>query len=983
MQGLQTKLVYSYQWHSDDSEDVTTIHMFGLDENNQTVYVKIYGFTPYIYLEIPDSIDWSIEYNKKSLFDKIDEACSKWGVRNKPIMKSLKYKKKLYYANKIQDVNGGLIDKKFPFVALIFKTNKAIFMVRKELDKGLVVRTADGVYHNIITRVHESNANPVLQLTCNQKISPTEWIKVKGVLVDSAEDKESYCNLEYRAHWTNVRRVTDVERPIPRPLVMSFDIEVNSKNVNAMPNFKIPEDKIFQISCIFMRQGEDVDRNCEKYLLTLGDPDPKRVGNDVIIRKFDTESYLLEGYSQLICEKNPNIIIGYNIFQFDIPYMIERSKMTFCNSLFNQQSFIIGKEGVYKKISWSSSAYKNQDFTYLDCEGRLYIDLLPVIKRDYNFDTYSLKNVSTHFLGQTKDPLTPKGIFKCYRLFTQQSLGIVGKYVIQDSMLVLRLFEKLQVWISLAEMSKICNTPIMALFTRGQQLKAFSQIYKICREDNYVVEKDGYICQDDLSYTGAYVFDPVPGLYDMVVPFDFSSLYPSIIIAYNIDYTTLVKDPAISDNLCHIFEWEDHIGCKHDTIKRKTKPKNIVCGSNRFRFLKEPKGIMPSLLENLLKSRKEINTEIKLLKQKLEETKDEGLLQDIQLKIIVLDKRQLAMKISANSMYGTFGVKKGYLPFTPGAMCTTAKGRESIERAAKHLAQNYNAKIVYGDTDSTYINFPEFADINDANLCYNFCVNVELEMLSLFPRPMKLAYEEKIFWRFFILSKKRYMALQCSREGKISDKIFRRGVVLNRRDNSKLLKNIYTDIINKVFNKTQTEKILNYINEKLIDMFIFRYNYQDFVTTKSIGKIEDYKIRKLPDDDIKKEKRLQILKCTETEYYSMKGLPAHMQLAEKMKLRGKRVEPGTRLEYVVIDNFECEGKLFEKIESWEYFNEHKDILRLDLYYYLNLFINPLDQIVESALHIKDFTKKIYKYHLCKYKMLKQLKQITSSKINLL
>lgn len=1403
---MQESEVYAYQWHSDDSENKTVIHMFGIDSDNKNVYVRIEGFTPYIYLEIPEDIDWKLDYNVKNLYDKIDEVCSKYGSRNKPISRQLKYKKKLYYANKIQE-GKNLIDKKFPFVCLVFNTKKSISFVRKELDKGFhmsIIRDSKKILQRVNVKVHESNATPVLQLTCFQKISPTGWLRVKGHRVVKSCDKESYCDVEYIAKWTDIKPVKTPKENIPHPLIMSFDIEVNSKNVNAMPSASIPEDKVFQISCLFLRQSEDINKNCEKYLLTLGNPDPKKVGEDVIIRKYPTESCLLEGYSELICEKNPNVIIGYNIFQFDIPYLIDRSQFNFCQRKFNQQSFLIGKEGTCRKISWSSSAYKNQDFTFLDSEGRLFIDLLPIVKRDYIFDTYSLKNVSANFLGQTKDPLTPKGIFKCYRMFTPQSLGVVGKYVVQDSMLVLRLFEKLQVWIGLTEMSKICNTPMLSLFTQGQQVKIFSQIYKICIDSNYVVEQDGYICGDGDNYTGAYVFDPVPGLYDMVVSFDFSSLYPSIIIAYNIDYTTLVRDPSIPDELCHIFEWEDHIGCKHETKKRKTKPKNIVCGSHKFRFLKEPKGIMPALLENLLKSRKDINSDIKTLKLQLSEEKEEEAKSELQTKITVLDKRQLAMKISANSMYGGFGVKKGYLPFMPGAMCTTAKGRESIEKAAKHLQQNYSANLIYGDsvtgdtpilvqyedgsvdivrideigevwdqyegfkvqdsnriekqqtipyvssgcyrvmnivkvwtgeewsmvkrvirhktqkkmyrilthtgcvdvtedhslldekcnkikpteidvgsalyhsfppvedlpeieitdakiegkvklcrecgsykllmefyqqdnlpckecvfnknhsvkerkthnkeyvseteyirnpsqnldkdlayvwgmfmaegscgsyksktgtknswainnadlevlekcktilesceplfgwkildtmkssavyklvpcghlayivkkwrrlfydkegykkvpyfilngsddmrlsffdgyyfgdgdkhtynrikqykfdikgkigahglfvlltslgikvgintkkskdniytlhtckkyrknpllvkkiiqlpdsglddyvydietengrfmggignmilknTDSCYINFPIFSRLEDSKECYDFCVNVENEMLSLFPRPMKLTYEEKIYWRFFILSKKRYMALQCKSDGKIAENIFKRGVVLNRRDNSKLLKNLYSDIIMKVFYKEGQNLILNYVNDKLTNIFQFGYKSADYVTTKSIGKVEDYKIRQLSEDEVKKNKRLEMLNCTEKEYYSMRGLPSHIQLAERMKNRGKRVEPGTRLEHIIIDNFDLDGKLFDKIESWEYFRDNSDILRIDFYYYLKSFINPLDQVIETAFGLKDFIKKIYKNHALKYKMLQQLKSKSGSKIN--
>ena len=97
--------------------------------------------------------------------------------------------------------------------------------------------------------------------------------------------------------------------------------------------------------------------------------------------------------------------------------------------------------------------------------------MLPIIQRDYKLENYKLKTVSDFFLSQTKDPLTHKGIFKCYRMFTSDTLSICAKYCVQDSYLVLKLFEKLQIWIGLCEMSNTCNTPIFTLFTQGQQIK--------------------------------------------------------------------------------------------------------------------------------------------------------------------------------------------------------------------------------------------------------------------------------------------------------------------------------------------------------------------------------------------------------------------------------------------------------------------------------------------------------------------------------
>ena len=99
----------------------------------------------------------------------------------------------------------------------------------------------------------------------------------------------------------------------------------------------------------------------------------------------------------------------------------------------------------------------------------------------------------------------------------------------------------------------------------------------------------------------------------MVVSFDFSSLYPSTMIAFNIDYSTLVLDEKIPDEKCHIVEWTEHISCCHDQTVRKTKPKEIICESYRYRFLKEPLGVIPTLLKNLLDARKKTNADMKNL----------------------------------------------------------------------------------------------------------------------------------------------------------------------------------------------------------------------------------------------------------------------------------------------------------------------------------------------------------------------------------
>ena len=114
-------------------------------------------------------------------------------------------------------------------------------------------------------------------------------------------------------------------------------------------------------------------------------------------------------------------------------------------------------------------------------------------------------------------------------------------------------------------MASVCNVSAFALYTQGQQIKVYSQLYRYCMYENIVVEKDGYSVSENERYVGAMVFPPIPGKYSMVVPFDFASLYPTTIIAYNIDYHTWVPPGSdIPDSMCHVMEWEDHLGCCHD-----------------------------------------------------------------------------------------------------------------------------------------------------------------------------------------------------------------------------------------------------------------------------------------------------------------------------------------------------------------------------------------------------------------------------------
>ncbi len=966
---MQSIKLFTYLWSSEDVDSKHIINIYGMTPDNKDAYLRVQGFKPWLYIELPTNIKWDMS---KSIIAKnsISSLCKEKGVPV-PSMEFV-MKEKLYYAN-IDSNKEDIAHEKFPYLQAWFDRNDSRNKFQYLLKNHIYIPSIGKIF----MKCHEQNASPVLQFTSSRKLPTAGWISCSAKEVPDGDDRLSLCPLEYTANHKFVNPVDCAD--MVSPLVLSMDIEVNSSNPSRMPKASVPKDDVRMISCVFFKQGTK-EKDWDKVLLTLGEPDPDKVGEDVEIRMFDTEGELLVGYAEIIREKNPQIIIGYNILSFDYPYMTDRARFSTngCISEFDQQGVIIGKHGVERTIKWSSGAFSTQEFRFLECDGRLLVDLLPMVKREFKFDSYNLKTVSDFFLGETKDPLTPKGIFKCFRINTPSALGIVGKYCIQDSVLVAKMFEHLSAWQWLSEKAKVCNVPIFTLYSQGQQITTYSQIYKECLFSNIVVETNVYQTRDDEHYSGAFVFPPVPGLYNNVVPFDFSSLYPTIIIAYNIDYHTLVRqipdpitgrmidNPEIPDSICNVFEWEDHIGCEHDTTVRKTKVKNVMCSKNRFRFLKEPKGVLPTILTNLLDARKKVNKTIEENKARAKATSDPEEKEFLIKQNVVLDKRQLSLKVSANSMYGAMGVTKGYLPFMPGAMCTTARGRQSIEKASGYLKNHYKAELIYGDTDSCYVHFP---GIEEPGALYDHCERIENEMMELFPRPMKLAFEGKVYWRFFILTKKRYMALTCDRNGKVSDKMFKRGVVLSRRDNSAFIRNLYSDTIMKIFYKEPKQDVMYMIYERLKDLFRGGYTVKDFVITKSIGELEDYKTRDLPTDPVKRQKKLDDLGIETEEEYKLKTLPAQVQLAERMRRRGKPVQAGSRIEHVVCMGPDgIDGRMGDKVEDLEYFKEHSGTIQLDYYYYLRFAANPLDQLLEVAYGEKP-VQAFYKYALKRKKLL--------------
>jgi len=404
--------------------------------------------------------------------------------------------------------------------------------------------------------------------------------------------------------------------------------------------------------------------------------------------------------------------------------------------------------------SFTSDYYKNgKKFSVIEIQrGREVIEVVKgkemtnkynviIIRGHENIDRS--KNIKW---GMAKDDVTPQDIF---RLANRDASGraIVAKYCIQDCNLVHHLMNKIDVITGYTEMSSICSVPISFLVFRGQGIKLTSFVAKKCREKNTLMpdlEKIG----DADGYEGAIVLPPKCSMYmdNPVACVDYSSLYPSSMISQNFSHDSkvwtkeynlkgdLIKTTGERDKngnfIYDNFPGYEYIDMEFDTFKyirktptsraEKTKVGKIICRWAQFPDNK--KGIMPSILEELLKARSDT--------RKLIKTEKDPFMQNI------LDKRQLGYKVTANSLYGQCGSRTSTFYEKDVAASTTATGRMMIIYAKRIIEEVYGdmvyetaihgpvkckAEYVYGDSVANYT--PVYVKINDK---FEICTIEEL-----------------------------------------------------------------------------------------------------------------------------------------------------------------------------------------------------------------------------------------------------------------
>ena len=630
-------------WETKDTDEEHLISIFGKTHEGKSVCVTT-AFTPYFFVKLPRNVT---QQRVQIIYNKIEKACP--GCLSS------------YNTIHRKDVWGFQNNEQFPYLQLFFKNLAARRMVAGRLRRPLPDES-------IKLKMYESNLDPVLRLMHRTGIQSTGWLD-SGDECYSAHNAHVDIDLECK----NWRKLTPVENPETAPFVVaSVDIECNS-STGKFPDADIEGDACFQIAISLCKFGSDepYDKTCLCYKNT----DPDLEGSNVI--SYATEREMLEAFRDYLHEKDVDIITGWNIFGFDLEYLMKRAIVTKCNLKFFQLSKLRGYNCELKLKKLSSSALGDNDLKLVSMPGRFIFDLFHEVKKGYKLDSYKLDNVSKLYLGDNKIDMPAKEMFARYKEGDPVKLREVAEYCIKDTLLPHRLLSKMCILINLLEMAKATWVPLCFLVERGQQIKVFSQLTKKAREMGFMVPTIQYGQLAEQGYEGATVLDAQKGAYyKPITALDFEGLYPSIMMAHNLCYSSLVMDP----------KYENVPGIEYETFEIPV-PSKVEGQPPTKRMCKFAQGV-PTLLPSILIELKQFR---KQAKKDMAATT--GALQ------AMYNGKQLAYKISMNSVYGFTGASKGILPCVNIASTVTTKGRSMIDQTKEYVEKNFpGAKVRYGDS---------------------------------------------------------------------------------------------------------------------------------------------------------------------------------------------------------------------------------------------------------------------------------------------
>jgi len=621
------------------------------------------------------------------------------------------------------------------------------------------------------------------------------------------------------------------------------------------------------------------------------------------VESLQNEESMFKRFFEILRDYDPDILIGYNINDFDIPYISDRIKFLADSGVtIDSGSGRDGRPMSYRKIG---------TMTLISLTGRVVVDVLPLIRSQFSLKRYTLRNVAKELLDREKLDVAPSEMEDHWNDEGEKLLKFID-YARRDSELAMELVMKLQLLDRYIAISRVSGSLLQEVIDGGQTSMVENLLLRECRirdrvippkpDDNLVYARN----KNSEGLKGGAVLEPKKGLLENVVILDYKSLYPTIMMAHNLCYTTVV---------------EKDIPEEGETI---TPP-----SGGRFVTADVSKGIMPTILENLLNRRIETKKRMK------------GISNEDEYR--ALDATQFALKILLNSFYGYAGYTRARLYSLTLANAVTSFGRENIittrsliegtirtiylkdgnsylqsEIAPDPLNKDVFLSVVYGDTDSVFVQCTGKSEISleDAELVGKKISGIVSASL---PDPMELEFES-IAKRALFIAKKRYAIWVFERSGDgWKDGIKVKGMETVRRDWCELTSKTLNRVLELVLKEGEVEAAVRHVR-KVVD---------------SIRNLDVTKDKDIIDDLI-----MTRMYSKRREHY--KNKQPHITVAEKMEQRTGSLPPvGERIPFVITAGKDL---FVNRAEDPEYVRENNVPLDVD-YYIKKQILPPVERIL--------------------------------------
>ncbi|PKK58991.1 DNA/RNA polymerase [Rhizophagus irregularis] len=948
--------------------------------NGQKAVVKITGIKPFFDVEVPEEMPLStFKTRLVNILSNTLKGTSKFGIENISAFPLQGYhtEKKLY----IRIITWNQFDR--------YNALKAV--------RGVSIRTAS----DDLTPIYYYR-----KVAREKRLPLSSWATLSNYFHEYIQGGTYLFQVSVNNY--NPTSEDDYNNPLfssalsrDRTLVLTWDIETySSLGLGNFPTAQSDESNVFMI-CISVHWKDDPNPLKQICLVDVETaPDPRWItiicGNQVnLLKAFALRWKLLA----------PDIQIGFNDSQYDWRFIVEKAKkLGILEWMYNQMSL---KPSSLEKISkWQYQYNKikvnDRDFhsKHLKIPGCVAIDVRPCFMKFY---PKAEKSSLAYYLKEcgldNKLDMPFQRMFKYYgralketNATTVEQMREVAEYCIIDAISCQRLMVKHN---AINEYREVASVAFISLYDSHY----FAVGMKVQNLLNAGAWREGILtstipCEQTETgkYSGAYVFPPVKGLENRrpVTGLDFASLYPSLIMTYNLSPDKIILSREHAETL-------KESGKKLHEINFKFNGRDVLAWSIEHGNQAEMKGLYPKVLEELLIRRNSLKRLLAPLndrKEKLEkeislaEARDEDVTDalkseysSVSFNVACTDAKQLALKVYMNTFYGEAGNSGS--PFFLRALAggVTSAGQRNIKLIAD-LVRSKRFGVKYGDTDSLYLVCPEecFQECDEAydsgngiskEEYWSRMVNISMEEIERLRDEvndflkndngssyLKMAYEEVLFPVVFT-GKKKYYGIPHRRQPNFNNKLFIRGVEIVKRGQSKHFREVGKKVMGESMRLDNTRTLRRIVKDVLKE------------TVKDISQTELNEIIKTavwkPDKNNKSVQRFisrmrDRHTCEEADAKRCikKGLTPEPYLYEIP-------EPGERFEYVVVENNSSQ-KVGDKMEYPEVVKRLGK--KIDISYYLKTvvglcarFINydeifqPSSEIVLEALKkLKDGNK---------------------------